>query len=272
LTAGDLDSDLQDLVGKWFYGADLPAINVSGATYQAAKGSLFGADGPEASDIAQGAVGDCYFLSMLAETAMHSPQTIESMFIDNGDGTWTVRFYHAGVADYVTVNADLPAYSDGQFVYANHDFGGHADKVSDSKNVLWVALAEKAYAQLAAEGWSIGGASTGQYAALSSAQTSEIAGEQITGWRNMQWINCKPTSLTTTTVQQIVANFNDGGLVTFCLHGDHYYYMTGYDDGTFTFVNEYWDNGAKTIKLNFKDLVDSAGSWLNEVFPPSTDS
>jgi Calpain family cysteine protease len=274
LNAGNLDSALQDLVGKWFYGTDLPKSSVKGATYHEAKGTLFGQDGPKASDIAQGAVGDCYFLSMLAETALHSPQTIRNMFIDNGDGTWTVRFYRSGVPDYVTVNGDLPAYSDGEFVYANHDFDGRTAKVADSKNVLWVALAEKAYAQLGAEGWSLDVPGTGAYASLSSSQTSEAAGEQITGWRTTDWIDCNSTSLNTTVLKQIAANFKDGGLITFCLNGNHYYYMTGYDAATqtFTFVNEYRDTATKTLKLTFKELEKSSNSWFNEVLPPAVGS
>ena len=42
----------------------------------------------------------------------------------------------------------LPTYSGGWFLYAN--MGDHA---SSSSNVLWVALAEKAYAQMNEAGW-----------------------------------------------------------------------------------------------------------------------
>ena len=58
------------------------------------------------------------------------------MFIANGDNTWTVRFYANGVADYVTVDNQVPFYG-GQPIFAGL---GPQDK-------LWVALAEKAYAQ-----------------------------------------------------------------------------------------------------------------------------
>jgi hypothetical protein len=38
-------------------------------------------------------VGDCYFIAALGALADSSAAAIENMFIDNGDGTWTVRFY-----------------------------------------------------------------------------------------------------------------------------------------------------------------------------------
>ena len=60
------------------------------------------------------------------------------MFIANGDGTFEVRFYQAGVAHWVTVDNKLPTYGGGTFIYAN--MGSLA---SNSSNVLWVALARR---------------------------------------------------------------------------------------------------------------------------------
>ena len=44
----------------------------------------------------QGELGDCYLISSLGTIADSSPAAIQNMFIDNGDGTWTVRFYDNG--------------------------------------------------------------------------------------------------------------------------------------------------------------------------------
>ena len=82
------------------------------------------------------------------------------MFIDNGDNTFTVRFFNNGVADYVTVYRFLPTNSSGNLVYA-----GAGANATNTANELWVALAEKAYAQLAESGWSRGSA-TNSYAAI----------------------------------------------------------------------------------------------------------
>jgi len=99
----------------------------------------------------QGAIGDCYFMSSLAETALRDPSIISSMLIDNGDGTYTVRFFNNGVADYVTVDRQLPVSSltDPRFVYANLGL-----LASDPNVKLWVALVEKAFVEINAK-WGI---------------------------------------------------------------------------------------------------------------------
>src|SRR5262249_4155892 len=139
-----------ELVGKWFRGSDHPlALDANGVryTYRYANGSLF-VNGVSYTDIRQGAVGDCYYLSALAEMAMQTPGLVQTMFSDNGDSTYTVRFFHNGVADYVTVDRYLPTDTQGRFVYACQ-----GDYASSTGNELWVALAEKAYAQVNEEGW-----------------------------------------------------------------------------------------------------------------------
>jgi hypothetical protein len=127
---------LEDLVDKWFLGQDHPAAE---SKYSAVDGTLFGVSGPQYSDIIQGDIGDCWVLASLAETATRNPAEITSMFVVNGDGTWSVRFYHNGSPDWVTVDNQLP--------------GGGATYDNPQNGVLWVALAEKAFAQENASGW-----------------------------------------------------------------------------------------------------------------------
>jgi hypothetical protein len=169
LSAGTLDWVLQDLVGKWFYGTDLPNATTAAANagipdtvvYRKAQGVLFGANGPSPNDIAQGWLGDCYFMSSMGEIALQSPQTIQNMILDNGDGTDTVRFFEYNATnntwqpDYVTVNLQLPVLQhNGQYAFAGWYQGGTKTTYRDTDAVLWPALVEKAYAQLAEEGWS----------------------------------------------------------------------------------------------------------------------
>lgn len=151
---------LQQLVDKWFRGADLPAAKSHDKTdtfsYQTAAGKLF-VGGPAAADINQGGLGDCYYLAALGSVAHRNPQRIEDMFTDNGDGTWTVRFFRDGEVRFVTVNQMLPVNANGRLVFA-----GDGSPAGSATNELWVALAEKAYAQLNESGW-IGQDGTNSY-------------------------------------------------------------------------------------------------------------
>ncbi len=138
LAVGSNATQLAELTGKWFLGTDLPSSTVSMSgfspfdiSYAISAGPLFGAAGPKMSDVNQGDLGDCYFLSSCAEVANQDASIISSMFTNNGNGTYGVRFYVDGVADYVTVNASLAGGGD--------DFNQASD--------IWASLAEKAYAQ-----------------------------------------------------------------------------------------------------------------------------
>jgi hypothetical protein len=125
-------------------GAAAVTVNhpAAAAAYSPASGSLFGANGPSYMDVQQGAVGDCWLLASLAEVAARDPADIRGMFtaagstVENGAtvNLYTVRFFNsAGVAQYVTVDTELPSAGS----YYDHPANG----------VLWVALAEKAYAE-----------------------------------------------------------------------------------------------------------------------------
>lgn len=166
LQVGSSGGQLEALVGKWFFGADhpssfIPAIADSPARaigYGWASGSLFGNDGKvNLTDIQQGDLGDCYFLASLGATLIQHTAAIQNMFTDNGDGTFAVRLFpeHDGAVaqtpDYVTVDRYLPVN-----VYdSSVSSWGQRFAYYDNQRVgLWVALAEKAYAQFAEEGYS----------------------------------------------------------------------------------------------------------------------
>jgi hypothetical protein len=128
--AGCAASQLRSLVSDWFDGSNPVTMTNSSATMTWVSGVLFAKGGPKYTDIYQGVIGDCTLLAGLAEVALRRPGTIQSMFINNSDGTLTVRLYHNGVADYVTVNTQLP--NSGQLY----------DRVTNG--VMWAALVEKA--------------------------------------------------------------------------------------------------------------------------------
>ncbi len=168
LAVGSSATQLDDLIGKWFLGTDHPALCNTSLVYTAAAGSLF-PNTPSHNDELQGMLGDCYLISALGTLADSNPAAIENMIINNGDGTYTVRFYtgmygttgygsDGGIgagfvanspitADYVTVDCTLPASTYGTLAYA--DYG---NLCSSTANSLWIPLIEKAYAQWNATG------------------------------------------------------------------------------------------------------------------------
>ena len=139
LAVGSSAAQLTNLINKWFFGADLPALCDKTLVYKSTAGSLF-PHTPSHTDEYQGEMGDCYLITALGTLADSNPAAIENMIINNGDGTYTVRFYtgpygtiynysdgsisagfsnNAGVADYVTANSMLPVNSQGKLAIAD---------------------------------------------------------------------------------------------------------------------------------------------------------
>jgi hypothetical protein len=174
LTAGSSATQLAELNDKWFLGTDLPSdtVNMSGyspftVSYSTSSSPLFGQSGPSMNDINQGYLGDCYFLSSLAEVAHQDSSIISSMFTVNGNNTYGVRFYVNGVAEYVTVNTSL---ADGGSIF---NYGTD----------IWASLAEKAYAQFQAEGVVTGNSVNygNSWSTIGNGGAPEFALEEVTG-------------------------------------------------------------------------------------------
>lgn len=239
---------LSALVGKWFLGFDHPRTGLadgSAVNYQYAQGSLFGPGNTVSyADITQGVVGDCYFLSALADVANGSPATIRSMIFDNGDGSFTVRFFDGTTADYLTVDRYLPANSKGVLVFA-----GLGQSVNDPTTRLWVPLLEKAYVQINQSDW-IGQDGTNCYGApgtdaginggFSSNVFSQITG--LAGYGD----NLDRTTLTQDVKAGMLVSLetpmfdNPTQLIDgFQIVGNHQYSVVGYNASTdeFTLFN-----------------------------------
>jgi hypothetical protein len=175
LGVGSSATQLSELTGKWLLGTDLPSstVSMSGSssfsiTYSTVTKPLFGASGPSVSDINQGYLGDCYFLAGCAELASQNAAAISSMFVDNGNGTYGVRFFVNGAARYVTVNAAL-ANGGSEFNHASN---------------IWASLAEKAWAQLQASGLDTGNSSANygnSYSTIGNGGDPAHALEALTG-------------------------------------------------------------------------------------------
>lgn len=151
LQAGSSSDVLDKLVRKWFLGQDRPELTNSTYTYQYAQGSLFGTKNlVNAQDVRAGfpnLVNTNIFAGM-ATVAQNDPNVIRNLFINNGDGTFTVKLMVDNQARYVTVDRYLPVDTQGKLVYGR--LGAAANSTT---NVLWPALLEKAFAQAAESGW-----------------------------------------------------------------------------------------------------------------------
>ena len=155
----DLNSVYADVGAAGFtYLGNIPLANPVAATAYSpapASASLFLAsngDEPSYLDVDQGDVGDCWLMASLAEVAARDPQDIEDMFtydgttVDKGAtvGLYTVQFFNTnGSAFDVEVNTELPAAGE-YYDFVTNGLG---------TEVLWVALAEKAYAEANSVGY-----------------------------------------------------------------------------------------------------------------------
>lgn len=122
-------------------GQDLPDPEPTSISYDYKdfSGQPLFVGSPGISDVRQGYIGDCYFLASLASLTLTDVHFMEQMVTELGDGTYAVRFYSAGSAEYLRVDGELPTYSTYSYslVYANKGPQGQ----------IWVPIVEKAYAQ-----------------------------------------------------------------------------------------------------------------------------
>jgi len=231
LAAGSSSTLLNNLVDKWFLGADEPVLTNSGLSYQFLVGNLFNGT-PSRNDAKQGQLGDCYFIAALSAIADKNPDAVRNLFIDNNDGSYTVRFYDATrTADYVTVNRRLPTNSAGRLEYS-----GYGLSVSSSATTGWIALAEKAYAQWNETG-NEGRDGTNRYSSIEGGWMSYV-NAQVLGTNSSNY------SFSTTPKQTLIHAITASKSITLGtlqnatvgLVGSHAYTVAGYNASTDTFT------------------------------------
>ncbi|MGA2058883.1 MAG: C2 family cysteine protease [Thermoguttaceae bacterium] len=239
LTTG---ANFTNLIDKWFYGTDYPVIDANvpaGQTYSytSVSGSLFNAATggiPSHADEFQGLLGDCYFITALGTLADSSPAAIRNMFVDNGDGTWTVRFYSGSTVNYVTVDRMLPTDSSGALVYA--DFGMTS---TDPTNTLWIPLAEKAFVELN-EINQLGAYGTNCYSSIQGGCSGDVYAD-VLGYSANFYGMSNPQPLINAVNNHLAVSIGTNGTTdpTSGLHTGHAYGVIGYDSqsGTFTLYN-----------------------------------
>lgn len=245
LAAGSSAAQLEKLIGKWFLGNDRP---VAAGTYKQVAGQLF-VNGASYEDIKQGSVGDCYFMASLAETALKNPGIINNMFVVNGDGTYTVKFFNGGQTAYVTVDAYLPTNAYNQVIYA-----GMGASIANAGNELWTMLAEKAYVQLNEMGWQragLPGSGQNSYAAISGGYCYAALGH-ITGQSTVAFAATSAQA----NFSVFVTAYNQGKMIEFAsksapassaVVGGHAYAVVGYNATaqTITLFNPWGANYAR---------------------------
>jgi hypothetical protein len=152
----------------------------------------------------------------------------------------------------------LPTNGRGRFVYADsgNSSSGYYD---DPSNELWVALAEKAYAQINESGW-IGGDNTNSYEGISGGYIGRAL-EHVTG-SNASLFNSLDFN-------SIVDAFNSGKLIGFCSKDEtevgsgivplHAYPLIGYDSSTETFT--LFNPWGSQIELTWSEITPNFLYW-----------
>jgi Calpain family cysteine protease len=145
--ANIITTDFEASLGKWFLGtvAPTPKFNTTNFIYTRFEGSLFGTSTTaQIGGIDQRSFGDCVLLAALGSTfapqsndaGKSTSKTINDMLTDNGDNTYTVRFFTQDLkAEWVTVDNRL-ATTDGKNLFG-----------ASNKDGLWAPIIEKACAQ-----------------------------------------------------------------------------------------------------------------------------
>jgi hypothetical protein len=271
LSATSTQTQVNELIGKWFLGTDLPSLSVSAIgesnlspTYQNSTLALFGASGsPSYLDVNQGELGDCYFVSALGETALQDPSLIKNMIQSDGNGAYSVEFYVNGQPDYVTVNAELPVMG-GNLKWADGSGLEFANGTSDD----WVALIEKAFVQLNEQtaAASYGGHTAGDAYEDINGGTAISLSEITDQTFNTYNLSSNESSTTLASLMSTLSgdfkagdeiilstpNQNNGNLV-----GDHMYMITGVNSaaGTISIQNPWNTAYSGSLQMSFTDTI-----------------
>jgi hypothetical protein len=284
LSATSTQTQVGELIGMWFAGANLPSLNLSAIgesnlnpTYKASTLPLYGPAGaPTYKDVSQGYLGDCYFVSALGEVALQNPAAIENMITGNGNGTYGVRFYVNGQPDYVTVNEQLPVMGGG-YHWANGSTLEFANSTTDN----WVALVEKAYAELNAQtnaphGMELNSASDsyeGIVAGNGSALTMITDQQESAIGLNAR----ESTSALASVLASVTSSFNSGEEVLMStpnnssgnLVGDHMYMVTGINPttGALSIQNPWGSAYSGSLAMSFTETIsqlaaDNCALWV----------
>ncbi len=272
LSATSSQAEVDELIGKWFLGTDLPATNVTSVGGANVTNSyqdesllpLFGANGPQYTDVNQGNTGDCYFVSALAETAKNDPSLIENMIQSNGNGSYSVLFHVDGEDDYVTVNSELP-------VMSGREYADGSSLEFANGSTLWAPLVEKAYAELMEQTSVQPGMSLNQhgdsYADIAGGDGDGITA--ITGQSTTYQIDdsASTAARAAQTIESAIANGEDvmmgsSNLSSGNVVSSHMYQVIGFDAATdtVTLQNPWNQSYSGPLKMQFTETLQQLAS------------
>jgi hypothetical protein len=249
LSVGSSANQLNQLINKWFLGGDNPTLSFNSgpgmlpytSAYKQINTTLFSSAGvPLTSDINQGQIGDCYLMSSLCSIANNDPSLIQSMITSNSNGSYSVRFYLDGMADYVTVNNFFPTFTS---TYS----GAVAANYSPN---IWAAVIEKAFVELNQEPDLLPGHTSGNIYSLID---SSSIGNALTTLTNCGSISFNATSYTlnqwSLVMNVVKTDAISGSVIAFgsyentynskgqdLLVSGHAFSIVGYDSATNDFV------------------------------------
>ncbi len=254
--------------------ADPAVLNkhAGAATHSWVQGQLF-VGGVGADDVIQGSIANCYLAAALSSVASQSPGAVEDAIRDNGDGTFSVRFFEpswgrtAPREVYVTVDGQLPTTGSGSLQYGK----------GRDRSELWVGLIEKAYAQ-----WK------GGYEAIGNGGSPGAVMGALVGRRDT-YVGLSEGMNTQQLARQLREALASGKSVAACTHGKdrdalyqgsglyawHAYSVLGVSEEggkTYVTLRNPWGNsepgsdGANdgTFRLTVEEFAKFyAGAWLN---------
>jgi len=104
--------------------------------------------GVRPADVAQGGLGDCWYMASLMSTAHRQPKIITDAITVNPNGTYEVRLFEGGEEVFYTVDPRMVVDGEGREVFHNSRSRTFVDENGDVVHgvELWPAVMEKALA------------------------------------------------------------------------------------------------------------------------------
>ncbi|GAA3943785.1 hypothetical protein GCM10023085_27190 [Actinomadura viridis] len=209
-----------------------------GITHDYVVHPLFMKPDPELTDIAQGGVGDCWWLAGMGALAHTDKgrEALKGMITENANGTYTVRFPDG---ESVTVTSSIAVKKDGEIAYARVSRG------------MWPAILEKALAQKKGGYEKLDGGRAGEaMEILTGKPSSNHDPEDVTRTDLERWLKEGKAVAVSTKHKLFVRGkriYEDGTLVT-----SHVYVVEGFtDDGKVMLYNPW---GAAHAELSMKEF------------------